>query len=203
MDDAVLLGTDVHSEPPQPMAMTSTVHRHSLARSQITVLDIDLANALSVAPAPHSWKDAERVLSEFGGNFPAPMSVDTNNPSPHKGYFVGDIKNSGESFYAYFIEDGDVVYDPPEEIPIPRPAIIDQGRFREVVDGQNSDVTPDSYRAMGLGAVENSSSSDQEGVPPPVMRKRPSEDKRRKRISQVIVDASKRSKRRMTSCTIQ
>lgn len=81
--------------------------------------------------------------------------------------------------------------------------MFDRGRFREVVDGMNSDATPDSYRAGGLGAGERSSSSDQEGVPSPVMGKRPSEDKRKKRLSQVIVNVSKRSKRRMTSCTIQ
>ena len=72
--------------------MTSTVHRRFRPRSQITVLDIDLASALSVAPAPHSWKDAEeRVLSEFGGSFPAPIPVDAGGPSPQKGYFVGDL----------------------------------------------------------------------------------------------------------------
>lgn len=77
------------------MAMTSSVaiHQRFRPRSQITVLDIDLVNALSVAPAPHSWKDAEeRVLSEFGGSFPTPTSVDANVPSPHKGYFVDDLK---------------------------------------------------------------------------------------------------------------
>jgi len=112
----------------------------------------------------------------------------------------GSQRNSGESFYAYFIEDGDAVYDPPEEIPlpIPRPTIIDRGRFREVVDSQNLDNT---FRAMGPG--ETSSMSDQEGAPSPVTGKRASDEKRRRRLSQVIVDASKRSKRRMTSCTIQ
>ena len=117
------------------------------------------------------------------------------------------IRNSGESFYAYFIEDGDVVYDPPEEVPRPlprpRPTAVDRGRFREAVDSRDLDLTPDSYRPTGLGGG-NSSSSDQEGLPtPPPVAKRSTEDKRRKRISQVIVDASKRSKRRMTSCTIQ
>lgn len=118
------------------------------------------------------------------------------------------IRNSGESFYAYFIEDGDVVYDPPEEVsrplPRPRPTAVDRGRFREAVDSRDLDLTPDSYRPTGLGGGGNSSSSDQEGLPtPPPVSKRSTEDKRRKRISQVIVDASKRSKRRMTSCTIQ
>jgi len=192
------------------------------------------------------------VLSEFGGSFPTPMSVDADSPSPQKGYFVDDInasndslssacsnstlnddphppsmpsprspspevfgtvpvhcvrvidpgsrRNSGESFYAYFIEGGDEAYDPPEEIPIPRPTVgFDRGRFREVVDSMHSDAN----RAGGLGAGERSSSSDQEGTQSPVTSKRPSSDKRKNRISQVIVDASKRSKRRMTSCTIQ
>ena len=109
------------------------------------------------------------------------------------------FRNSGESFYAYFIEDGDAVYDAPEEtpVPIPRPTIVDRGRFREVVDSQNLDNV---YHAMGPG--ETSSMSDQD-PPSPVAGKRHSEDKRRRRLSQVIVDASKRSKRRMTSCTIQ
>jgi len=253
MDD-VPLGTGIHPEPP-PSAVTSTVHQRLRPRSQITVIDIDLTNALSVAPAPHSWKDAEeRVLSEFGGSFPAPISVDDNVQSPHKGYFVGELnassdslpsacsnstlnddpqsspmpshrspspevfgtvpvhcvrviepgsrRNSAESFYAYFIEDGDVVYDPPEEIPVPRPTVFDRGRFTEVVDGQDPGVTPDGYRAMGLGAGETPS-SDQEGVSPPAIGVRPPGDKRSKRISQAIVDASKRSKRRMTGCTIQ
>ena len=92
MADNVPLGVGDRSEP-QPRAMTSTVHRHFRPRSQITVLDIDLASALSVAPAPHSWKDAEeRVLSEFGGNLSSPMSVAADSQSPHKGYFVDDIK---------------------------------------------------------------------------------------------------------------
>lgn len=231
--------------------MTSSGHRHSRTRSQITALGIDLAHALSVAPAPHSWKDAEdRVLSEFGGDFSAPTSPDASSPSPHKGYFVGDLdasndslsstfsnssldedqrppsmssqrspspevfgtvpvhcvrviepgsrRNSGESFYAYFIEGGDAVYDPPEEMPRPRATIVDRGRFREVVESQNLD---DVYCVTGPG--ETSSASDQEGAPPSTMGKRPSEDKRRNRLSQVLVGASKRSKRRMTSCTIQ
>lgn len=73
--------------------MTSTVHARFRPRSQITVLDIDLASALSVAPAPHSWKDAEeRVLSEFGGSFPSPRSVAADSPSPDKGYFANDLK---------------------------------------------------------------------------------------------------------------
>jgi len=110
-------------------------------------------------------------------------------------------RNSGESFYAYFIEDGDVVYDPPEETATrPRSTLFDRGRFREAVDSQNLD---DAFHPMGPAADETSSTSDREGAPPPVMGKRFSEDKRRKRISQAIVDASKRSKRRMTSCTIQ
>jgi len=111
-------------------------------------------------------------------------------------------RNSGESFYAYFIEDGDVVYEPPEEIPIPRQTTVDRGRFREVVSTQDPNLTPDGYRAKGLDG-EHSSSSDQGDASSPVIGGRPSGDKRRKRISQVIVDASKRSKRRMTSCTIQ
>lgn len=110
-------------------------------------------------------------------------------------------RNSAESYYAYFIEDGEVVYDPPEEIPVPKPTIPDRGRFREVVDILDSDATPDSYRGMGLAAAEDESSSDQGGVPE--IGQRSSGDKGRKRISQAIVDASKRSKRRMTSCTIQ
>lgn len=110
------------------------------------------------------------------------------------------IRNSGESFYAYFIEDGEAVYDPPEEISRPRPTIADRGRFREAVDSQNLE---NNFRAMGPSADETSSTSDREDVPSPVMGKRHSEDKRRKRLSQVIVDASRRSKRRMTSCTIQ
>lgn len=111
-------------------------------------------------------------------------------------------RNSGESFYAYFIEDGDVVYDPPEETPVPSPPIIDRGRFREAVDVRNSDLIPDGHRVRAL-VGDNSSSSDQEGVSSPVAGNRPTGDKRRKRISQVILNASKRSKRRMTNCTIQ
>jgi hypothetical protein len=92
MADDTLLGTEAHSEP-QPTAMSSTVHRRFRPRSQITVLDIDLASALSVAPAPHSWRDAEeRVLSEFGGDLPTPTSVAPDSQSPHKGYFVDDLK---------------------------------------------------------------------------------------------------------------
>jgi len=112
-------------------------------------------------------------------------------------------RNSAESYYAYFIEDGDPVYDTPEQIHTPRPASSYRGRFREVVGGRDSGVTPDSYRPVGLPVVEDSSSLDQDSVPPPVTGKRPSGDKGRKRVSQVIVDASKRSKRRMSSCTIQ
>lgn len=233
---------------PRPIATTSSGHRHSRTLSQITTLDIDLANALCVAPAPHSWRDAEeRVLSEFGDDFSTSAPTDVGSSSPHNAYFVEDLnasndslsstvsnptlnedlhppsmpsqrspspevfgtvpvhcvrviepgsrRNSGESFYAYFIEDGDMVYDPPEEIPVPRPTTADRGRFREVVDSKNFDVNP--------GAVDTSSVSDQEGAPSPVLGKRHSGDKRKNRISQVIVDASKRSKRRMTSCTIQ
>lgn len=92
MADNAPLGTGVHSEPP-PTAMTSTVHRPFRPRSQITILDVDLASALSVAPAPHSWKDAEeRVLSEFGGSFPGPASPDADPPTPQKGYFAGDLE---------------------------------------------------------------------------------------------------------------
>lgn len=114
-------------------------------------------------------------------------------------------RNSAESYYAYFIEDGEVVYDPPEQIPIPipKPAIPDRGRFREAVDGLDSNATPTGYRGVSLAIVEGSYSLDQGGVPSPMMDKRPSGDKGKKRISQVIVDVSKRSKRRMTSCTIQ
>jgi len=254
MDDDVPPGIGGRSEP-RPTAMTSTVHPRFRPRSQITVLDVDLASALSVAPAPHSWKDAEeRVLSEFGGDISSPPSVAADTQSPHKGYFVDDLnasndslssacsnstlnddphppsmsthrspspevfgtvpvhcvrvidpdsrRNSGESFYAYFIEDGDAVYDPPEDLAIPRPTTVDRGRFREVVSVQDPDLIANGYHAKGLGG-ENSSSSDQEGVPSPAIDGRPSGDKRRNRISQVIVDASKRSKRRMTSCTIQ
>jgi len=194
------------------------------------------------------------VLSEFGGSFPTPMSVDANTP-PRKEDFVVDLnashgslssacsnstlndaphspsmqsdrspspevfgtvpvhcvrviepgsrRNSGESYYAYFIEDGDAVYAPPEEMPIPRPTIPDRGRFREAVGSQAFDATPGGYCSTGPDAADNTSSSDQEGAPSPAIGNRFSEDKRRKRISQVIVDASKRSKRRMTSCTIQ
>ena len=95
VDDVQALGIGIRQEPPPPPTtpMTSTVNRHSRPRSQITILDIDLTNALSVAPAPHSWKDAEeRVLSEFGGSFPAPVSVSADSPPPQKGYFVDDIK---------------------------------------------------------------------------------------------------------------
>ena len=94
MDREIPLGTDIHPEPPLTMtAATRTTHRRGRTRSQITVLDIDLTNALSVAPAPHSWKDAEeRVLSEFGGSLPTPTSVDANDPSLHKGYFVDGLK---------------------------------------------------------------------------------------------------------------
>lgn len=79
--------------------------------------------------------------------------------------------------------------------------MVDRGRFREAVESQ---VLGDGYRAMGPGAGESSSTSDREGAASPAIgSKRLPGDKRRKRISQVIVDASKRSKRRMTSCTIQ
>ena len=111
------------------------------------------------------------------------------------------IRNSGESFYAYFIEDGDVVYDPPEEIPTPTQTAANRGRFREVVSGQGLNLASQGYHPNGAGG--GNSSPDQEGVPPPAIGRHPSGDKRRNRISQVIVDASKRSKRRMTSCTIQ
>ena len=90
------------------MARTSTLHRPFRPRSQITILDVDLASALSVAPAPHSWKDAEeRVLSEFGGSFPGPASPDADPPTPQNGYFVGDdlecvlIRVWKNSFYFY------------------------------------------------------------------------------------------------------
>lgn len=85
---------------------------------------------------------------------------------------------------------------------MPIPTTVDRGRFREVVSVQDPDLIAEGYRAKGLGG-ENSSSSDQRGVPSPGIGGRPPRDKRRNRISQVIVDASKRSKRRMTSCTIQ
>lgn len=94
MDDDVPPGIGGRSGP-RPTAMTSAVHPRFRPRSQITVLDVDLASALSVAPAPHSWKDAEeRVLSEFGGNFssPSPTSVAADPQSPNKGYFVDDLK---------------------------------------------------------------------------------------------------------------
>jgi len=92
MGDDIPPGTGTHPLPP-PTTTASTNHQRSRTRSQITVLDIDLASALSVAPAPHSWKDAEeRVLSEFGGSPPTPMSVEADGPSLHKGYFVGDLK---------------------------------------------------------------------------------------------------------------
>jgi len=32
------------------------------------------------------------VLSEFGGSSQTPMSAETDSPSPHKGYFVDDLK---------------------------------------------------------------------------------------------------------------
>jgi hypothetical protein len=90
MYDGIPLGSDIHPEPP-PTAMTSTTHQRRRTRSQITVLDIDF-DALSVAPAPHSWRDAEeRVLSEFGGSLPTPTSVDASGSSPRKGYFVDDL----------------------------------------------------------------------------------------------------------------
>ena len=96
------------------------------------------------------------------------------------------------------------MYDPPEELAISRPVVSDRGRFREGVDSKNFDAVADGYHAADPGAGETSSTSDQEAVPPPRVRgKRHSVDKSKKRISQVIVDASKRSKRRMTSCTIQ
>ena len=84
---------------PRPVAMTASAHRHSRTRSQITALsDIDLANALSVAPAPHSWRDAEeRVLSGFGDNFPTPASADVQSLPPHKEYF-GDLECVSERF---------------------------------------------------------------------------------------------------------
>ena len=92
MADNAPLGAGVHPEPPHT-TVTSTVHRPFRPRSQITILDVDLASALSVAPAPHSWKVAEqRVMSEFGGSFPGPASPDADPPAPHKAYFVGDSK---------------------------------------------------------------------------------------------------------------
>lgn len=92
MGDGIPPGAGIHPERP-PAAMTSATHRRSRTRSQIAILDIDLANALSVAPAPRSWKAAEeRVLSEFGGSSQTPMSAEANSPSPHKGYFVDDLK---------------------------------------------------------------------------------------------------------------
>ena len=78
-----------------PADTTASAHRHDRTRSQITALD--LANALSVAPAPHSWRDAEeRVLSEFGDDFSTPTSTDAQSPSPHKEYFVGDLEYVSE-----------------------------------------------------------------------------------------------------------
>jgi hypothetical protein len=92
MDEGGSPGTIIYPVP-QPTAMTASVRQHSRTRSQITTVDIDLANALSVAPAPHSWKDAEeRVLSEFGDNFSTPTSPEARPPSPHKEYFVGDLE---------------------------------------------------------------------------------------------------------------
>ena len=92
MGDGIPPGTGVHPERP-PAATASATHRRSCTRSQIPILDIDLANALSVAPAPRSWKAAEeRVLSEFGGSIQTPMSAEINSPSPHKGYFVDNLK---------------------------------------------------------------------------------------------------------------
>ena len=92
MGDGIPPGTGIYPERP-PAAVASTTRRRRRTRSQITILDIDLANALSVAPAPRSWKAAEeRVLSEFGGSFQTPMSAETDSPSPHKGGFVDDLK---------------------------------------------------------------------------------------------------------------
>lgn len=112
------------------------------------------------------------------------------------------IRNSGESFYAYFIEDAGVANSTSEEItvPIPRPTIVDRGRFREAVGSQ---ILGDGYPTIGPSG-DTSSTSDRDGAPSPVAGKPHPGDKRvRNRISQVILDASKRSKRRMTSCTIQ
>ena len=98
MDEGASPGAAIHPKLRQ-MAMTSPAHRRSRTRSQITTLDIDLTNALSVAPAPHSWRDAEeRVLSEFGDNFSTPTPVEDINPPPHKDYFVGDLKYVSERF---------------------------------------------------------------------------------------------------------
>jgi len=76
-----------------------------LIRGQKVMLDADLANALSVAPAPHSWRDAEeRVLLEFGDNFSTPTPADAHNPSPHKEYFVGDPEYVSERFDDSFFQ---------------------------------------------------------------------------------------------------
>lgn len=81
------------------MAMAAAIRPHSRTRSQITALDVDLANTLSVAPAPHSWKDAEeRVLSGFGDHFPTPTPADVHSPSPDKEYFIGDLEYVSERF---------------------------------------------------------------------------------------------------------
>lgn len=89
----------VISPVPRPMAMTTPVYRHDRTRSQITALDVDLANALDVAPAPHSWRDAEeRVLSEFGDHFLTSASAGVHSPPPDKEYFVGDLEYVSERF---------------------------------------------------------------------------------------------------------
>lgn len=96
-EDGGSSGTLIHRPVPRPMAITASIHRHSRARSQITALDIDLANTLSVAPAPHSWRDAEeRVLSGFGDSLFTSTSADASSPSPHKEYFVGDSEYVSE-----------------------------------------------------------------------------------------------------------
>ena len=87
------------------MDITASVRQLGRTRSQITNVDIDLANVLSVAPAPHSWKDAEeRVLSEFGDNFETPTSPEPRSLSPHKEYFVGEIEYVSERFGESFFQ---------------------------------------------------------------------------------------------------
>jgi len=156
---------------------------------------IPSSDSLSATFSNSTSNEDPRPLSMSSHRSPSPEVFGTVPVHCVRVIEPGSRRNSGESFYAYFIEDGGTVYAPPEELP--RPTIVDRGRFREAVDSQNLD---DCYRP---GAGETSSTSDREGAPPPVIGKRRSGDKRRKRISQVIVDASKRSKRRMTGCTIQ
>ena len=92
MSDGIPPGTGIHPERP-PAAVASTTHRRRRTRSQIAILDFDLTSALSVAPAPRSWKAAEeRVLSEFGGSFQTPLSAEATGPSPHKGCFDDDLR---------------------------------------------------------------------------------------------------------------